>query len=142
MWDYITQFWDSLTEVVVSAGTYSVEWFEGVGNAVAGAIGGLFDWLFHYFNDFIIFLGWIFSIIAQMLETLFLPISYIFNLLKAFTVSAFSDPLTPGVSYSFSAEIMEMFEVIPYWNIIIAVLGVSILIIIGFSILKLLLKIS
>jgi len=142
MWDYILQFWDSLTEVVISAGTYSVEWFENIGNAVAGAIGGLFDWLFHYFNDFIIFLGWIFSMITQLVETLLLPISYIFNLLKAFTTSAFSSPQVAEASYYFSPEIKEIFQVLPYWNIITTILGVSILIIVGFSIFKLLLKIS
>ena len=142
MWDYIAQFWDALTEVVVSAGTYSVEWFQNIGNAVAGAFGGLFDWIIHYINDFFIFLGWIFTMITQLIKTFTLPISYIFNFLKAFTISAFSSPQTADLSYSFSSEIMGVFEAIPYWNVILLVLAVGILVIIGFSIFRLLLKIT
>lgn len=142
MWDYILQFWDSLTEVVVSAGSYSVEWFQNIGNAVAGAIGGLFDWIIHYLNDFFIFLGWIFTMITELMKTLTLPISYIFNYLKGFTTSAFSSPQATGISYTFSPEIMGVFEAIPYWDTMLIVLGIGFSITIGFSIFKLFLKIS
>lgn len=142
MWDYILQFWDSLTEVVVSAGSYSVEWFQNIGNAVAGATGGLFDWLIHYINDFFIFIGWTFSMITDFLETFILPISYAFNFLKSFTTSAFSSPQVASASYYFSPEIKGIFDGLPYWNVVVSVLGVGILIIVGVSIFKLFLKIS
>jgi len=142
MWDYILQFWDALTETVVSAGVYSVEWFQNIGNAVAGAFGGLFDWIIHYVNDLFVFLGWIFTMITQLVRTFTLPISFVFNFLKSFTVSAFSSPQTADLSYSFSSEIMGVFEAIPYWNVILLVLAIGVLVIIGFSIFRLLLKIT
>lgn len=138
MWEYLAQFWDAITEV----GTYTIAWFQSVGNAVAGAIGGMFNWLIHYVNDFFIFLGWTFSIIKELVKTFTLPISYIFNFLKAFTISAFSSPQTPDASYTFSSGILGVFQSLPYWNVITAVLGISILIIIGIAIFKLLLKIT
>lgn len=142
MWDYLSQFWDAITGVVADAGTYSIEWFQNVGNAVAGAIGGMFSWLIHYFNDFFIFLGWIFSILKELISVFTLPVYYVFNFLKSFTTSAFSNPISPGVSYSFSPGVMSVFESLPYWNVIISVLGVSVLIVIGVAIMKALLQIS
>ena len=142
MWDYLSQFWDAITGVVVDAGIYSIEWFQNIGNAVAGAIGGMFSWLVHYFNDLFIFLGWIFSILKELILVFTLPIFFIFNFLKAFTISAFSSPIVAGASYSFDPETMAVFENIPYWNTIIGVLGITALIVIGVAILKILLQVS
>ena len=142
MWDYLSQFWDAITGVIVDAGSYSVEWFQNVGNAVAGAIGGMFSWLIHYFNDFFIFLGWTFSILKELILVFTLPIFFIFNFIKAFTISAFSSPIVADASYSFNPEIMAVFETIPYWETIIAVLSMTALIVIGVAILKILLQVS
>lgn len=142
MWDYLSQFWDAITGVIVDAGSYSVEWFQNIGNAVAGAIGGMFSWLIHYFNDFFIFTGWIFSILKELVLVFTLPIFFIFNFLKAFTISAFSSPVIPGAEYYFSPGTMAVFQSIPYWNVMIGVLGMTILIVIGVAILKILLKVS
>lgn len=136
MWDYITEFWDSLTAI----GDYSIEWFENIGNAVAGAVGGLFDWIIHYMNDFFIFIGWVFSAITKLIQTFTLPISYTFNFLKEFTSSAFSEIQAPDISYSFSSGTMAVFQAIPYWNVILAVLGISVSIIVGFAVFRLFLK--
>jgi len=138
MWDYITQFWDSITGI----GDYTIEFFQNIGNAVAGATGGLFDWLFHYANDFFIFIGWIFSMITEFLKTFTLPISYIFNFLKSFTESAFSSPQVAGTSYYFPPGIKAVFDVIPFWGVMISVLGLGISFIVGHAILKTLLKIT
>jgi len=142
MWDYLSQFWDAITGVIVDAGSYSVEWFQSVGNAVAGAIGGMFSWLVHYFNDFFIFTGWIFSILKELILVFTLPIFFIFNFLKAFTISAFSSPITAGASYSFDPETMAVFENIPYWTTIVSVLSFTVLIVIGVAILKIILQVS
>jgi len=138
MWDYISQFWDAITGI----GDYTIEWFQNIGNAVAGAIGGLFDWLFHYISDLFVFLGWIFSVLTQMIQTFTLPISYVFNFIKGFTSSAFSDPQIAGLGYSFSPAIMGVFEAIPYWSVILSVLGIGVSVIVGFGIFRLLLKVS
>lgn len=142
MWDYLSEFWDAITETVVSVNTYTVEWFQNIGNAVAGAIGGLFAWLIHYFNDGFVFLGWIFSILKEIILVFTLPIFFIFNFLKAFTISAFSTPIVPSTIYSFSPGIMAIFETLPYWDTIGGVLGFATLIVIGVAILKILLQVS
>ena len=141
MFEYLTEFWSAITEVVISSGTYTVDWFKSIGNAVAGAIGGMFNWLIHYLNDFFVFLGWVFSILTELIKVFVLPISYIFNFLKAFTISAFSSPQSPGIDYAFSDQIKTVFENIPYWNTILSVIALSLLVLIGASIFRTILKI-
>jgi hypothetical protein len=142
MWEYLSQFWDSITEVVLDLGTFTIEWFESVGNAVAGAIGGMFNWLIHYVNDFFILMGWIFSILKELVNAFTLPISYIFNFLKSFTISAFGNPITPDVNYSFASYVISALENIPYWEYIGTILGITISVIAGVSLLKLITNIS
>jgi hypothetical protein len=138
MWSYLGQFWDAIQEV----GAYPVAFFQSVGNAVAGAIGGVFEWLVHYLNDAFIFFGWIFGILKEVISAFVSPLSYIFNFLKAFTTSAFSSPQTPALTYSFNAETMSVFQAIPYWNVIISVIGVAILVICGIAVLKVILRLT
>ena len=142
MWGYLSQFWDAVSEVVVSGGTYTVDWFYSVGNAIAGAIGGMFDWLIHYVSDFFIFGGWIFTIIKQLILCLILPITFIFNFLKSFTLSAFANPTTPQATYSFSSQIMSVFATIPYWSVITEMVGVLMLIIVGIAVFRIITRIT
>ena len=135
MWDYILQFWNSLTEVVVSAGSYSVEWFQNVGNAVAGAIGNLFEFIIHSFSDIFLFGGWFFSTLSDFFTKLWLPINYIFAFLSGFVDSAFNTPEVQEI-WSFDSEIIAIFETIPYWTTLTMVLGVGVIIIVSVAILK------
>ena len=138
MWDYLSEFWNAITEV----GETTVEWFQNIGNAVAGAIGGMFEWLIRYVNDFFILLGWIFSILKELIVAFVLPISYIFNFLRAFTISAFSGIQDPELTYEFSGEVLSVFQAIPYWSTIGSVIGIAFLVIGGVGILKLITKIT
>jgi hypothetical protein len=138
MWGYLEQFWNAITQV----GDYTIEWFQNIGNAVAGAIGGMFDWLIHYVSDVFIFLGWLFSILKELIMTFLSPVAYTFNFLKSFTLSAFSGAQSPPVSYTFSNEIMSVFNTIPYWSVLCSIIGVAILVILGIVILRLFLNLT
>lgn len=140
-WGFLGEFWNSITEITISAGKYTTDWFKQIGLAVAGAIGGLFEYLIHYFSDFFIFIGWFFSTIKELVLALLLPVAYIGNFLKGIIVNSIKTPITPEVSFSFSTSTMSIFEAIPYWDIITSTLGICILILGGFAILKLLLKV-
>ena len=65
IWGYLSEFWDNITEVVVStlgnSITYTIEFFQSVGNAVAGAIGSLFDDLIHHIYDVFLVIYWLFE---------------------------------------------------------------------------------
>ncbi|GAI38972.1 unnamed protein product, partial [marine sediment metagenome] len=60
-WGFLGEFWDAITGATINAWEYTADWFKQIGLAVAGAIGGLFDYLIHYFSDLFVFLGWLFS---------------------------------------------------------------------------------
>lgn len=137
MWGFLTEFWDAITGV----GEYTIEFFENIGLAVAGAIGNLFNYIIHYTNDFFIFLSWVFSALKELTLAITLPLSYIFTFLRGFIINSTQEPIIPEVSYKFTTSTMEIFETIPYWTTISITLGVGILIIGGIGILMLILKI-
>jgi len=136
VWEYLQQFWQSIVEVA----NYPVEFFQNIGNAVAGAIGGLFESFFHFFND----LGLIFYWLAEQLKFIFLgllsPVSYVFNTIKFFWVSAFQTPETPELSYTFSENILAVFNSIPHWDIVSSILASIVILVMGLAIIRLFLR--
>ena len=136
MWGYLSEFWNQLTTVVVEAGEYTASWFQGVGNAVAGAVGNLFDFALHFFNDVAVLIGWVGTSLKEMLSMFFLPLQYIFSFLKNLFVSAFSAPITPEHLYTFDNEILGVFNAIPYWAEVKVVLGISLSVVMLFFVLK------
>jgi len=136
VWDYFSQFWDLIVEV----GSYPVEFFQNIGLAVAGAIGSFFDVIFHNINDIFVIVVWL----GISLKTIFLsitsPVVYFFNVVRWFFATAFQTPQLPEASYTFSQEVLEVFNTIPNWSVISIVLGAVVLMLGGVAILKLLLK--
>jgi len=138
IWDYLSQFWDS----IVAVGEYPIAYFQNIGIAVAGALGSFFDFIFHNLSDFFLLLGWFGSNIKSIFISLLSPITYFFDVLRYFFTTAFSTaPIPdPTATYTFSQEILDVFNTIPNWSIFSSVLGAGIILIIGISGLKLLLK--
>jgi hypothetical protein len=131
MWGYLSEFWDAITEV----GGTTIEWFQSIGNAVAGAIGQLFYSTLHYLNDTWVFLGWIFSVIGQVVSLFLLPLTWVFNFLKGLLGQIFTAPT--DFSYTWSGEVLAVFQAIPYWSVIAVVLGACISIIAVIFVLRL-----
>ena len=140
-WGFLGEFWNAVSSKTINAWEYTADWFKQIGLAVAGAIGGLFDYLIHYFSDLFIFLGWLFSMIKELVLAVVLPISYIGSFLKGFLINAIKTPETPEASYTFSTSTMGIFETIPHWSLISSILGICILVLGGFAILRLITKI-
>ena len=136
IWDYFNQFWDLISPV----GEYTIEFFQNIGLAVAGAIGSFFDLIFHSINDIFVIVVWL----GLALKTIFLailsPVIYFFNILRWFFTTAFQTPELPEISYTFSAEVLEVFNAIPHWALITSILGAIIFMFAGIAMLKLLLK--
>lgn len=140
-WGFLGEFWNAITGTTISAWEYTATWFQQIGLAVAGAIGGLFDYVIHSVSDFFVFLSWVFSSIKELVLAITLPISYIGAFLRAFISSAIKTPVSAEASVSFSTSTMEIFETLPYWNIISTTLGVCILVLGAVAILKLIIKV-
>jgi len=140
-WGFLGEFWNAVSSKTLNAWEYTADWFRQIGLAVAGAIGGLFDYLIDYFTDFFVFMGWLFSAVKELALAVVLPISYVGNFMKGFLVNAIKTPEIAEVSHTFSTSTMSIFEAIPYWDIMSSALGVCILVLGGFAILKLILRI-
>jgi hypothetical protein len=139
-WDYFSQFWNNITAVTISGVNYTIDWFQSIGNAVGGAIGSFFDLIVHFISDMFLFMSWF----GYSLKTIFLamlsPVSYFFQILKSFFGSAFGTATTPAVSYTFTDQIMEIFQTIPYWSTYGTILGAVLILVMGLSAIRLLLK--
>lgn len=122
MWGFLQEFWNAITQV----GDYTIEWFQNIGLAVAGAVGNLFDFVLHYINDIAVFFYWIFSILGDIIGIFLLPLTYIFNFLKSLIQNAFATP--DDFSYNWSTDILSIFEAIPYWTTITSVIGTAIIV--------------
>ena len=133
VWNYLSQFW----EAVVGVGEYTIEFFQSIGNAVAGALGGLFDNTFHLISD----IGLIFNWFSTQLKDIFLgilqPVSYIFNLLKSLWGTAFTTPTTPELNFTFQQGVLDVFNAIPHWSTVSTVLAGIIILVMGIGIIKL-----
>jgi len=136
IWGYLSQFWDS----IVSVGEYPIAFFQNIGIAVAGALGSFFDVIFHNLNDIFVFINWFGVNLKNIFVSILAPITYFFNVLKFFFGSAFGTPPPPEATFTFSQEILDIFQAIPNWPIFSSVLGAIIIFVIGLSGLKLLLR--
>jgi hypothetical protein len=140
MWGYLQEFWAQLQTITTNAWEYPASWFESVGNAVAGAVGNLFGFVLHFINDIGVLIGWIGTTLTAMFLLFFLPLQYIFLFLKNFFISAFSAPVSPEHFYTFSPEILGVFNAIPFWQDVGFALGVALGVLFVFFVLKTILK--
>lgn len=123
MWGYLSEFW----EAVLAVGDYTVEWFESVGNAVAGAIGGLFKDLTHHFYDIFYIVQWFLENLGDMLSVAFTPLTWIFNFVRGFLVSATSSLETLGIELPemtlLTDNVETFFNSIPYFSLFLTGIG-------------------
>ena len=120
MWGYLSEFWDAITSV----GDYSVAWFQSVGNAVAGAIGGLFADLTHHFYDIFYIIRWFLSNLGDMFIIAFTPLMWIFNFIRGFFVSATSTMEELGIVVPeidlMSGYVSIFFDSFPYFSLLLS----------------------
>lgn len=123
MWGYLTEFWDAIIQV----GDYTIEWFEQIGNAVAGAIGGLFENLIHHIYDVFYIAEWFLDNLAEMFSIAFRPLSWIFNFVRGFFLSATMTIEELGIELPelsvYAGDVQEVFENFPYFNLLITAVG-------------------
>jgi len=144
-WDYLSAFWDQITGAVASTTenliSYPVSFFQNIGNAVAGAIGQIFDTLFHTFSDIFVFGAWTGEMVGAIFSKLTLPFQFVYNFFKNIYSYGFATPSDPDITYTFSTSTMAVFETIPYWSTLIMILGIALVLVVGLGIFKLITKI-
>lgn len=91
-------------------------------------------------SDFLIFLGWSWQNITEIIKDIFTPVRYIYTFLQQFVASAFATPPAGPEIWSFSAGIKAVFESIPYFSLLIQALVLGLVILFSIFILKTFLK--
>jgi hypothetical protein len=95
------------------------------------------DTFFHTITDLALFVQWLFANLKIIFTSLLSPVNYIFGVIRYFWSSAFLTPPTPDLVYTFSPQVLAVFNSIPHWAIFTSVLGAVIILTGGIAILKL-----
>jgi hypothetical protein len=90
-------------------------------------------------SDFGLFLSWFFLGIKTIFVSILAPIGFIFSLLRIIIGAIFLTPPNPALTFTFSQDILDVFNSIPSWSVVSSVLGAIVIFIIGIATFKLLL---
>jgi hypothetical protein len=133
-WGFLSEFWDSITQV----GDYTIQFFENIGKAVAGAVGNLFEYINHNISDVFVFMGWLFNNLKLIVEKLFIPVKFFYTFIKSFVGTAFLSPdnFSTKTIWSFNGQVLSVFQSVPFWSTLTTILGVGIMVLVGINILK------
>jgi hypothetical protein len=92
---------------------------------------------FHTFTDALLFFGWFFANLKVIFTSILSFANYIFIVLGHFLRVISQTPPAPQFTYTFSADVLAVFNSIPNWAIISTILGAVIIFAGGIAILKL-----
>jgi hypothetical protein len=95
------------------------------------------DTFFHTITDLALFIQWLFANLKVIFTALLSPVNYIFSVIRYFWSSAFLTPPAPEFTYTFSPEVLAVFNSIPHWSIFVSVIGAVVIVFAGVAILKL-----
>lgn len=87
-------------------------------------------------SDFLVFVGWIWHNSVLIFQAIITPIKFVFYFLQNLSTNALANPIEAEEIWSFSEETMNVFQSIPYWDILVKVCLLGILIIVLFSVLR------
>lgn len=130
--EYFTQLWNKITAVA----EYPIEFFQNIGDAVGGAIGGFFTELIHVITDLGIFFLYLFQVAKSVFLIIINPLIYLVTLIYTFITNLFEFEFTYEQPIEISQTAQDILEMIPYWSTLSSVIGAIFLFLIGFKIFK------
>jgi len=123
---YLAEFWNSITDAVVGGTTYTIQFFQQIGNAVAGAVGNVFLDTLHAGYDFLFGLGWFIDAIVQLIVQLFKPLVFISDLLVKVIQALITAPPIENL-YTVNFQALGFIQGFPLWSTLTAILYALIL---------------
>lgn len=97
------------------------------------------EYIAHFFQDVLVFIGWIIYCIYFIFLQFFNIVKFIFNFLTSFISNSFNSPISPNLS-SFPTSSIAFLDNILYWNEVKILVSIMLLVLGGIAILKLFLK--
>jgi len=129
---YLSEFWDNITEA--TEGT--IEFFQSIGNAVAGAIGHIFLLPLKIIFDFFWTLKILFDIFYNLLEISFSIIVNFFIFIGNILKEIFNYTPSGENIIVFDNSIIGILKSIPLFSILLSVISYALIALMVFSILK------
>ena len=132
--EYFTQLWNKITAVA----DYPIAFFQNIGDAVGGAIGGFFTEIIHMISDAGIFFLFLFQIAKSIFLVILNPLIYLLTLIYTFISNLFNFNFSYEAPIEISETAQEILNFIPYWSVLSTVIGAIFISLIGFKIFKIL----
>lgn len=111
-YNLFTDFWDS----IAGAATDSVAWFQSLGYAVGGALGGMLTVLFQPITDLALGLTYVFSLLSQVFLSLSVIVAFYLQIMTSFMTVATGTITEHDIS--FPVNVSGFLAAIPYWSTI------------------------
>jgi len=113
---FLNEFWSAIT----SATEGTVEWFQSLGNAVAGALGNLLFYPLQAVIDFGLAIAYLMNQLLSLISYLISPFLYFFTFLGA-VLNYMFQPATASVSLPpLTTSIITVLNIIPYFGYFLA----------------------
>lgn len=124
MFEFLSEFWDSITEA--TSGT--VEFFQNIGLAVAGALGNVFLFPLKILVEFGLAFGWVFQNLILILSKFISPFSFVYYFFR--DILAYLENVPPAENFvTISTQYTNFIQTFPMFNYIQIVISGGILII-------------
>lgn len=111
---YLNDFWNSITDATVGATTYTIEFFQQIGNAVGGAVGSILIQLFLPIIEVMMVLAYagqyLLFIVTKMLSIPAFIFKFLVTYLQSITTVTVSNPWQNGVT--------DVLTQLPFWTTI------------------------
>lgn len=66
-------------------------------------------------SDFGTLIGWVATILYQILNAFIAPLNFVFTFLRAFVSRCFASPVESGIGYTWNSQVLDVFDFIPYF---------------------------
>jgi len=121
MFGYLAEFWDSISEAVVGGTTYTVAWFEQVGNAVAGGIGNILLSPLKVIVDFFLAIAYLLKCLWAVINLILSFFSFLFEWIYNLFEIVLTTPPTTG-EVIFDTNWISFFTSIPLFTLLLDIM--------------------
>lgn len=135
---YLSEFWNSITEKTIEAWQFTADWFQQVGNAVAGALGNVLLFPFKIMFDFFWAVKILFDIFYNFLEISFSVIVNFFRFVGNVLSDIFNYEPPVNNEKLFNSQAIAVIKTIPLINTLFLVISYGVVSLMIFSIFRLL----
>jgi len=124
---FLGEFWNSITSATVGAVTYGTDFFQSIGNAVAGAIANIVLYPIKVIFDGALAVSYVFETLITLSGQLFASLRFLIIFLGGILAGFTTTP--PTISGVFATSTVTFLQGIPMIGTITTVMGVGMIVV-------------